>query len=139
MKTKDLNKSQTMTFVKKASEAIAIATTSKLLAQPEMRKVSIANKERYLNWEKKKAQKVMNDLIYAYAEPLTEELIDIAIIERNPNAINSLLDRGFGKANQNVNHGGQPNNPIVFLPSVLMDKYRIQEGVYKPIEEDDNS
>ena len=105
----------------------------------DMRKSAVVNYERALRWEKQKTQKIVNDIIFQHSVPLVETLIDIAITDRNPNAINSLLDRGFGKAAQDVNIGGQVDNPIVFMPAQLMTKYKITEGVYKPSESTDDT
>ena len=130
------------TFKKKEQELIETATISRLppppadflpCVTPAMRKSAIANYERALKWEKQKTKKAVDDLIFRHAIPLTETLIDIAINDRNPNAINSLLDRGLGMAAKDINIGGQADNPIVFLPAQLMNKYKITEGVYKPI------
>jgi hypothetical protein len=108
------------------------------ISEPFVSKISVKNLERYLKWEKQKVQKEMNNLIYQHAVPLTETLIDIAISERNPNAINSLLDRGFGKARQNIGlDGGAEDKPIVFLPAELMAKYSIEKGVYVPKEKNE--
>lgn len=156
-KTKDSNKSRTTTFAKKVSQAITTATTSRLAPAtlvpstaltptaptadflpcitPEMKKSAIARYERGLRWEKQKTEKAMKEIIYQHTVPLVETLVDIAITDRDTTAINTLLDRGFGRANQNVNHGGQVDNPIVFLPASLMSKYKLHEGVYKPVEQ----
>lgn len=101
---------------------------------PVMRKSQVQKYESALKWEKVKVEAAMQQVILAQAVPLAETLIDIALNDRNPNAINTLLDRAFGKSSQNVNIGGQPDNPIVFLPATLMHKYKIHEGTYKPIE-----
>ncbi len=77
----------------------------------------------------------MNQVLLEHAVPLVETLVDIALRERNPNAINSLLDRAFGKARQNIGlDGGAEDKPIVFLPSTLMAKYQIKEGKYTELK-----
>jgi hypothetical protein len=139
LKTKDLNKSRTKTSVKKGWDEIATKTTNNLLVPETMRaSPMIVNIENHVKWEKKRVEKVMNNLIYQATEKLTTTLIDIAIDERNPNAINSLLDRGFGRARQNIGlDGGATDKPIVFLPAELMEKYAIKQGtkdVYTPVE-----
>lgn len=102
-----------------------------------MRKSNLANFERHLKWEKVKEEKAMNQIILAHVAPLTERLIDIALREGNPNAINSLLDRAFGKARQNIGlDGGAPDKPIVFMPASLMAKYEITPGTYKELKND---
>lgn len=92
-------------------------------------------------WERKAVEKKAQELIHTKAEKLVETLIDIAIEERNPNAINSLLDRAFGKARQNIGlDGGQDGAPItVFLPSVLMEKHSIKTAEYTELDEDTSS
>ncbi len=100
-----------------------------------MKKSSLVNLERHLKWEKQKVEKAMNQVILEKAVPLAETLIDIALNERNPNAINSLLDRAFGKARQNIGlDGGAEDKPIVFMPSSLMVKYGIEAGSYKELK-----
>jgi len=99
------------------------------------KKAEIIKKQNYLKWEKQKVDKQVNQLILSQAIPLTQTLIAIAIEDRNPNAINSLLDRAFGKARQNIGlDGGAEDKPIVFLPSTLMTKYAIQAGSYKELK-----
>ena len=103
-----------------------------------MKKSHIANLERHLKWEKQKVEKAMNQVIMAQAVPLAEKLIEIAM-DGNPNAINSLLDRAFGKARQNIGlDGGAEDKPIVFMPAELMVKYGIQSGTYKELKSTDD-
>ena len=99
-----------------------------------MKKSSLRNHERHLKWEKVKVEKAMNDVILEKAIPLAEKLIEIAL-EGNPNAINSLLDRAFGKARQNIGlDGGATDKPIVFMPAALMMKYAIKAGTYTELD-----
>lgn len=99
-----------------------------------MKKSSLRNHERALKWEKVKVEKAMNDVILEKAIPLAEKLIEIAL-EGNPNAINSLLDRAFGKARQNIGlDGGATDKPIVFMPAALMAKYAIKAGTYTELD-----
>ena len=68
----------------------------------------------------------MNDILYEKTVPLVEALIDIALTDRNPTAINSALDRAYGKARQNIGlDGGATDKPIVFMPAELMKKFAI--------------
>ena len=124
-------------------QEIVNVTTPKILEQqnkliPMRITPTVVNLERHLKWEKKKVEKAMNEIIFENTELLVNTLVDIAIHERNPNAINSLLDRGFGRARQNIGlDGGANDKPIVFLPAELMAKYSIKEGttnVYTPNE-----
>ena len=99
-----------------------------------MKKSSLKNHERYLKWEKVKVDKKVNQLILEKAEEITDTLIDIGINERNPNVLNSLLDRAFGKARQNIGlDGGAEDKPIVFMPAQLLAKYEIKAGTYKEL------
>lgn len=99
------------------------------------RKSAIAKTERFVKWEKAKVDKAVNQLILAHAGELTQTLINIAIEDRNPNAINSLLDRAFGKARQNIGlDGGAEDKPIVFMPAQLMTKYNIKPATYTALE-----
>ena len=98
------------------------------------KKSALANRERHLKWEKVKVEKAMNQVIMAQAVPLAEKLIEIAM-DGNPNAINSLLDRAFGKARQNIGlDGGAEDKPIVFMPAQLLAKYHIEAGSYKELK-----
>jgi hypothetical protein len=101
-----------------------------------MKKSSLANHERYLKWERQKIDRAVKVQILEKAELITETLLDIGINDRNPNVLNSLLDRAFGKAAQSIVHEGNPDNPIVFMPAVLMDKYQIPQADYTQIEEE---
>lgn len=90
-----------------------------------------------MKWEKAKADKAVNQLILAHATELTETLIAIAVEDRNPNAINSLLDRAFGKARQNIGlDGGAEDKPIVFMPAQLMAKYAIKPAKYTALAQE---
>lgn len=94
-------------------------------------KAEIIKKQNYLKWEKAKVDKAVNQIILSKAEKLVDTLVDIAISDRNPNAINSLLDRAFGKARQNIGlDGGAEDKPIVFMPAQLMEKYAIKPATY---------
>lgn len=99
-----------------------------------MKKSSLRNHERSLKWEKQKMDKAVNEKILAHAEEITDALIEIGLEDRNPNVLNSLLDRAFGKARQNIGlDGGAEDKPIVFMPAVLLDKYKIKAGEYKEL------
>lgn len=103
-----------------------------------MKKSSLKNHERHLRWEKVKVDKAVNQVILAQAVPLAQKLIEIAM-EGNPNAINSLLDRAFGKARQNIGlDGGAEDKPIVFMPASLMAKYAIKPAKYTELKGDKN-
>lgn len=94
-------------------------------------KAQIIKKQNFLKWEKAKVDKAVNQIILSKAQELTETLVSIAIDDRNPNAINSLLDRAFGKARQNIGlDGGAEDKPIVFMPAQLMEKYQIKPAKY---------
>ena len=102
-----------------------------------MKKSALKNHERYLKWERQKVEKAMNERIYEKAGEILETLIEIGIQDRNPNVLNSLLDRGFGKARQNIGlDGGAEDKPIVFLPAQLMKRYAIEAGEYTELKSD---
>lgn len=91
-------------------------------------KSSAQKLERSIKWEKDKVEKAVKQRIFERADELVQTLIDIGISDRNPNAINSLLDRGFGKASQNVEiQAGEGNRPIIFLPAELMIRHSIEQ------------
>lgn len=82
-------------------------------------------KERYLKWERANVMKRVDNYLMHKAEEVAEVLVETAIETKNPQALNSVLDRAFGKAAQNINHGGQVDNPIVFMPATLLAKYNV--------------
>ena len=99
-----------------------------------MKKSSVKNLERALRWEKEKEKKAMNQIIMEQMRPLTETLIDIALTDRNPNAINSLLDRAFDKAAAPAVldiQGEIQHKHVVFMPAQLMEKYAIEQAKEK--------
>lgn len=90
--------------------------------------MSIKTMEKSLIWDKKRAEKVMNDLIYEETSTIVQAMVEHA--KEGPfQHASYLLDRGFGKAKQqiDVESGGQP---IVFMPAALITKF----GLDKPIE-----
>lgn len=93
-----------------------------------MKNSNLAKLERSLKWERNAINRKVNTLLLEKAEVITETLIDIGINERNPNVLNSLLDRAFGKAAQAIVHEGNPDKPIVFMPASLLAKYEIKTG-----------
>jgi hypothetical protein len=107
-----------------------------------MRDKHLENLERSLKWEKRKIDRAVQKQIIDKAELITDTLLDIGISERNPNVLNSLLDRAFGKARQNIGiDGGAEDKPVVFLPAELMLKHGIRAAEYKelhPAEDDGN-
>jgi hypothetical protein len=97
-----------------------------------MKKSALKNYERALKWDKVKVEKAMNEIIYSRANELITTQIDIGLTDRNPQAINSVLDRAFGKARQNIGlDGGSADKPIVFMPAQLMAKYEIDKAMQK--------
>lgn len=103
------------------------------------RKAQITKVERFVKWEKAKVEKAATEIILKNATTLVDTLVDIAISDRNPNAINSLLDRAFGKARQNIGlDGGAEDKPIVFMPAQLMEKYAIKPAQYTQLSPKDN-
>ena len=107
-----------------------------------MRDKHLENLERALKWEKRKIDRAVQQQIIEKAHVITDVLLDIGINERNPNVLNSLLDRAFGKARQNIGiDGGAEDKPIVFLPAELMLKHGIKAAQYselRPAEDDGN-
>lgn len=100
-----------------------------------MKKSAVTNHERHLKWEKVKIDKAVQEKILQHAEEITDTLLSIGIDERNPNVLNSLLDRAFGKARQNIGlDGGAEDKPIVFMPASLMAKYEISPAKYTELE-----
>lgn len=84
--------------------------------------------EKSLIWDKKKAEKAMNDLIYRETTDIIKAMADQAK-EGSFQHGAYLLDRAFGKAKQqiDVESGGQP---IVFMPTALIQKFALD----KPLE-----
>jgi len=118
----DSQLSKSMTEV--AKSLVAPSTTTDM----RLTKVQSQKLERSIKWEKTKVEKAVKQIIFKEAENLVHALIDIGINDRNPAAINSLLDRGFGKASQNIEiDAGQGNRPIIFLPAELMIRHSIEQ------------
>jgi len=84
--------------------------------------------EQSLKWDKKKAERAMEELIYQETAGIVGAMIEHAK-EGSFQHASYLLDRGFGKAKQQVDieSGGQP---VVFMPAVLINKF----GLDKPID-----
>lgn len=90
--------------------------------------MSIKGLEQSLKWDKKRAEQIMNDLIYEETATIVQSMVDQAK-EGSFQHGSYLLDRAYGKAKQQVDieSGGQP---IVFMPTALIAKF----GLDKPIE-----
>lgn len=89
---------------------------------------TLREKEKSLIWDKKRAEKVMNDLIFQETSTIVQAMVDQAK-EGSFQHASYLLDRAYGKAKQQVDieSGGQP---IIFMPTALVAKF----GLDKPIE-----
>jgi hypothetical protein len=106
-----------------------------VLTPTVMKKSAVTNHERHLKWEKVKVDKAVQEKILEHAGDIVDTLLDIGLVDRNPNVLNSLLDRAFGKARQNIGlDGGAEDKPIVFMPAVLMSKYAISPAKYTELE-----
>lgn len=100
-----------------------------------MRKSAKTNHERHLKWEKLAVEKEMNQVILSQAIPIAKKLIELGL-EGNVVALNSLLDRAFGKARQNIGlDGGAEDKPIVFMPAQLVQKYSLDQKETKQLTE----
>lgn len=90
--------------------------------------MSIKGLEKSLIWDKKRAEKVMNDLIYEETSTIVQSMVEQAK-EGSFQHASYLLDRAFGKAKQQVDieSGGQP---IIFMPTALIQKFALD----KPVE-----
>ncbi len=94
-----------------------------------MKKSALKNFERALKWEKKEIDKKVEQILLAKAEAIAEAMAEGAI-NGNYQQQSYVLDKLFGKARQNIGlDGGEKGTPIVFMPSVLMNKF----GLDKPI------
>lgn len=66
----------------------------------------------------KNVKTVLKELLAAkdpngeWATPVVEKLIQKALIDNDLKALIEIFDRVEGKTPQNLNHGGQENNPI---------------------------
>lgn len=104
------------------------------------RKLALANLERHLKWERQKQDRAVNEKILEKAEEIVDTLLNIGIADRNPTVLNSLLDRAFGRARQNIGlDGGAEDKPIVFMPASLMQRHAIKAAEYTELEEDKES
>ncbi len=101
-----------------------------------MTKKSLKNHERALRWEKKAVEKRVEDLLLKRAEPIAEAMATAAE-QGSFQSQAYVLDKLFGKARQNVGiDGGQDGAPIVFMPSVLVKKFALDEPTKKIGEPD---
>lgn len=92
---------------------------------------SLKNIEKSLKWDKKKVDKAIEQLILARAKEIVEVQIEAAT-SGSLQAGQYLIDRTFGKARQNIGlDGGQEGSPIVFMPSTLVDKFKLNEPIKK--------
>ena len=94
--------------------------------------MSIKGLEKSLRLDKKKAEKIMNDLIYAETTTIVQAMVDQAK-EGSFQHASYLIDRGFGKAKQQVDieSGGQP---IIFMPTALISKFALDKPIEEPKE-----
>jgi len=83
--------------------------------------------EQSLKWDKKKAERAMEELIYQETASIVGAMIDHAK-EGSFQHASYLLDRGFGKAKQQVDieSGGQP---IIFMPAALISKFALDKPI----------
>lgn len=95
------------------------------------------NLERAIKWEKRLVEKQVEQLILGKAEEIMKVLIASAI-GGNMQAGQYLIDRTFGKARQNIGlDGGAEGVPIIFMPSVLVNKFGLDKPIPKQLEIDE--
>lgn len=94
-----------------------MGNNKKLLSKLEKAKV----------WEKRLVDKAVEQIILSKAEDLINVQIEAALSGHIQSG-QYLIDRTFGKARQNIGlDGGEEGAPIVFMPSVLVNKFKLLE------------
>lgn len=88
--------------------------------------------ETYMKFEKKKVELQVQQQLFEKASEITDALIKRALVG-DVNAINSAMDRMFGKSKQtmDIDTGGAP---IVFMPAVLVEKFQLAEPEPVPVK-----
>jgi len=81
----------------------------------------------------KSLKTVLRDLLAAqdpdgeWANPISQKLLQKAFNDNDLKAIQEIIDRIEGKASQNVNIGGQENNPLSMNVTNFVIEEKIQE------------
>ena len=95
-----------------------------------MSRSGIKGLEESLKLDKKRAEQAMEKAIYENTSKIVNAMVTEAKAGSYQHA-SYLLDRGFGKARQNIGiDGGSEGAPIVFIPAGLVEKF----GLDKPLE-----
>lgn len=86
--------------------------------------------EASLKLDKKRAEQAMEKAIYDNTTKIVEAMVTEAQAGSYQHGA-YLLDRGFGKARQNIGiDGGTDGAPIIFMPAEFIQKF----GLDKPLE-----
>jgi hypothetical protein len=95
-----------------------------------MSKSGIKDLEKSLKLDKRRAEMAMEKAIYENTTKIVEAMVTEAEAGSYQHGA-YLLDRGFGKARQNIGiDGGEAGAPIIFMPAALISKFNLD----KPIE-----
>ena len=84
--------------------------------------------EQSLKWDKKKAERAMEELIYQETASIVGAMIDHAK-EGSFQHASYLLDRGFGKPKQSVGLENPDGSPIIFMPAALITKFALDKPI----------
>lgn len=92
-----------------------------------MNKQVVKRHEKDLKYSKQKAEREINQLIFAEGKNIVQAFVDQAKGGSYQHGA-YLLDRAFGKARQNIGlDGGSDGAPIVFIPTALVEKFNLKE------------
>lgn len=100
-----------------------------------MKKSALKNHERALKWEKRKEEKVMEQIILSRVAPIVEKMSELAL-EGNLDASKYLLDRVFGKPTTTMDVQSD-GNPIIFMPTVLVNKFNLNKEEPQVLSKED--
>lgn len=82
--------------------------------------------ERAMRWEKHKEEKALEQILLGKMRPIAEKLTELAV-DGNMDAIKYSMDRVFGKPQTSVDVDMHNAQPIIFMPTVLVEKFRLKE------------
>lgn len=89
------------------------------------------NKIRALRWDKQKEERTMEQLILSRVTPIVNKMADEAEMG-NIDAGKYLLDRVFGKPKTSLDMSTGGGQPIIFMPTVLVNKFHLKGKKEEP-------
>lgn len=93
---------------------------------------SLKVKENSLKWDKKIAERKMEEQIGEQTQAIVASMVAEALNGSFQHG-SYLLDRAYGKTRQNIGiDGGTEGAPIVFMPSTLVAKFALDKPIDLP-------